>query len=238
MRAVVFDMDGVLLDSETLSMEALMLAGRDIGAVMPEAFCRSLIGSPLDRCRLLVRDRYGPEFPLDRYVTCHAERLGELVAAGRLALKTGVPELLDLLDRRRLPRAIATSSDRARTLHHLELVGLLHRFDAVVTRDDVGRGKPHPEPFLTAAARLGVAPADCLALEDSHNGVRAAHAAGMRVIMVPDLLAADDEMRGLAWRVEASLHDVARLLADLVPAAIQPHAGSRQADEPDGSSRS
>ena len=218
-QAVVFDMDGVLLDSETLSMEALMLAGCDLGVVMPEAFCRSLIGSALDRCRVMIADRYGADFPLDRYVARHAVRLGELVDAGRLALKTGVPELLDVLDRLRLPRAIATSSDRARTMHHLGLVGIAARFDAIVTRDDVSRGKPHPEPFLLAAARLGVPPGSCLALEDSHNGVRAAHAAGMRVVMVPDLLAADDAMRAIAWRIERSLHDVAGLLVGLAQAS-------------------
>ena len=218
-EAVIFDMDGLLLDSEMLSMEALMLAGRDLGHDLPDAFCRSLIGSPLDRCRVMIGDRYGPDFPLDRYVALHAARLAELVAAGRLALKRGVPELLDALDRLRLRRAIATSSDRARTMHHLEVVGIAARFDAIVTRDDVGRGKPHPEPFLTAAARLGVAPAACLALEDSHNGVRAAHAAGMRVIMVPDLLAPDDDMREKAYRIEASLHDVERFLEGLLPEA-------------------
>lgn len=219
-RAVVFDMDGLLLDSEVLSMEALVLAGRDLGMDLPDAFCRSLIGLPLDQCRVVIGERYGAGLPLDRYIALHAERLAEIVATGRLALKRGARELLDVLDRRHLPRAIATSSNRVRAMHHLELVGITDRFDAIVTRDDVSRGKPHPEPFLTAAARLGVRPADCLALEDSHNGVRAAHAAGMRVIMVPDLLTADDDMRAMAWRIETSLHGVAEWLASLGPADI------------------
>ena len=221
-RAVVFDMDGLLLDSEVLSMEALALAGRELGVDMPDAFCRSLIGLPLDRCRVAIRERYGAGLPLDRYVALHAEHLAAIVATGRLTLKRGVLELLDVLDRLRLPRAIATSSHRVRAMHHLGLVGIAGRFDAIVTRDDVSRGKPHPEPFLTAAARLGVGPAECLALEDSHNGVRAAHAAGMRVIMVPDLLLPDDDMRAMAYRIEASLHAVAEFLTGPAPAAVTP----------------
>ncbi len=219
-RAIIFDMDGLLLDSEVLSMEALVLAGRDLGLDLPDAFCRSLIGLPLDQCRIVIGERYGDGLPLDRYVARHAERLAEIVATGRLALKRGVLELLDVLDRRHLPRAVATSSSCVRAMHHLGLVGIADRFDTIVTRDEVSQGKPHPEPFLTAAARLGMRPADCLALEDSHNGVRAAHAAGMRVIMVPDLLAADDDMRAMAWRIEASLHAVAEWLEKFGPADI------------------
>jgi beta-phosphoglucomutase-like phosphatase (HAD superfamily) len=86
------------------------------------------------------------------------------------------------------------------------------RFHAVIAAGDYARGKPHPDPFLTAARRLGVAPADCLALEDSHNGVRAAAAAGMMTVMVPDLLPATPEMRALTVAVVDSLHDVAALL--------------------------
>ena len=211
-EAVIFDMDGLLLDSETLSMEASMSAAAALGHDMPRAFCHSMIGSPVDRCREMIAARYGAAFPLERYVALQHEHLTALVEGGGLTLKAGVAELLDALDRRGLTRAIATSSGRARTLHHLGRVGLAHRFGAIVTRDEVSRGKPHPEPFLTAAAALGVRPEACLALEDSHNGVRAAHAAGMRVIMVPDLLEATADMRGMAHRVVESLHDVMRFI--------------------------
>ena len=83
----------------------------------------------------------------------------------------------------------------------------------IVAAGDYARGKPNPDPFLVAAARLGADPHDCVALEDSHNGVRAAHAAGMMTIMVPDLLEATDEMRGLCITVAQTLHDVRALLA-------------------------
>ena len=95
---------------------------------------------------------------------------------------------------------------------HLGPSGILPRFQAVIARGDYARGKPHPDPFLTAAAALGVDPADCLALEDSHNGVRAASAAGMMTVMVPDLLEATAEMRGLCVAVRASLHEVLAMI--------------------------
>ena len=116
----------------------------------------------------------------------------------RLALKPGVVELLDVLDELRLPRAIATSSSHRTVRHHLAAHDLAGRFDAVVGSGDYAAGKPAPDPFLTAAERLGVEPRRCLALEDSHNGIRAASAAGMMTIMVPDLLEPTEEIRGSA----------------------------------------
>ena len=113
-----------------------------------------------------------------------------------------------MLDARQLPRAIATSSGRERTEAHLRHVGIYDRFDAIITRDDVTRGKPDPEPYLRAAEAIGVEPAYCLALEDSHNGARAAHAAGIRVIVVPDLMAPNEEITEKAHAFMNDLHEV------------------------------
>jgi beta-phosphoglucomutase-like phosphatase (HAD superfamily) len=110
------------------------------------------------------------------------------------------------------PRAVATSSGRARAEHHLWIAGIYRDFDAVVTCDDLERGKPHPDIYLCAAKRLGVPAARCLALEKSHNGVRAAHGAGMQVVMVPDLLGPTDEMRAKCEAVVPDLHAVRKLL--------------------------
>ncbi|WP_025841492.1 HAD family hydrolase [Asaia platycodi] len=194
-RGVIFDMDGLLLDSETLAMEALICAGRDLDCELSRFFCERMIGVPEDGCAALLRDTYGDAFPSERFFALQTEHLRHFIDSGRLAIKPGVVPLLDLLDARHIPRAIATSSGRDRTEDQLRRVSLYDRFDAIVSRDDVTQGKPAPDPYLVAASRIGVDPELCLALEDSTNGAIAALAAGMRVIVVPDLIQPADEVR-------------------------------------------
>lgn len=219
-EAVIFDMDGLLLDTETLAMAALVSAGQELGYDMKEEFCYLMIGAPADKCRALVTEAYGADFPLERYFATQEVHLRAMVDAGKMQLKKGVIEILDELDRRGLKRAIATSSSRLRTDHHLQLAGIAGRFQHIVTRDDVTRGKPNPDPYLKAASLLGVAPENCLALEDSYNGVRAAVAANMRVIMIPDLLPATDEMHAVAHKVAQDLHEAITHLKDLHTPAL------------------
>jgi HAD superfamily hydrolase (TIGR01509 family) len=130
-----------------------------------------------------------------------------------------VIELLTLLDELALPRAIATSSHHEHARHHLAAFDLSRRFHAVVAHGDYVRGKPHPDPFLKAAERLGVEPALCLALEDSWHGVRAASAAGMMTVMVPDLMIATPEMKALCAHIAADLHEVCDLMQASRPPA-------------------
>jgi HAD superfamily hydrolase (TIGR01509 family) len=133
----------------------------------------------------------------------------------QLRLKAGVIELLDFLDGAGLPRAIATSSRHEDVQHNLGLHGLLDRFETIIARGDYSRGKPHPEPFLKAAERLGVEPESCVALEDSYHGVRAASGAGMMTTMVPDLLPATTEIEDLCVCIASDLHVVRALIGRL-----------------------
>jgi HAD superfamily hydrolase (TIGR01509 family) len=131
--------------------------------------------------------------------------------AETVPVKHGALALLSALQARHIPIAVATSSRSPHAYGQLGRAGLLDLFETIVTRDDVVNPKPHPEPYLTAAQRLGVAPARCLALEDSHSGVRAAHAAGLQTIMVPDLVRPTEEIAGLCIAVLASLAEVQEL---------------------------
>jgi HAD superfamily hydrolase (TIGR01509 family) len=135
-----------------------------------------------------------------------------VIAETRLELKPGALELLDTLDEMRLPRAIATSSSHRTVERHLTAHGLSGRFDVIVGHGDCENGKPAPDPFLKAAERLGIEPTLCLALEDSHNGVRSASAAGMMSLMVPDLLEPTEEIRGLCTLIVPNLHEVRHLI--------------------------
>jgi beta-phosphoglucomutase-like phosphatase (HAD superfamily) len=117
---------------------------------------------------------------------------------------------------------VATSSSRDKAVHHLSRAAIWHRFDAVLTRGDVSQGKPHPDLYLAAARALAMAPSRCLALEDSYNGVRAASAAGMPVVMVPDLLAPTDEMHRLCSAVMHDLHEVADMMRTRMASETSP----------------
>jgi HAD superfamily hydrolase (TIGR01509 family) len=213
-RAVVFDMDGLIIDTESLYRDAVRaVAAAEGHDVSMELYGRT-IGLTIDATRLLFTGHFGVQFDFDRFWAASAVRF-HAMAETQLCLKSGVVELLDALDDADLPRAIATSSSHRSVTRHLKPHGVLERFQAVVAHGDYERGKPNPDPFLTAALRLGVAPEDCLALEDSHNGVRAAAAAGMMTIMVPDLLDPTDEMQALCVRIARDLHEVRGLLQAL-----------------------
>lgn len=212
-KAVVFDMDGLLLNTESLARKALWLAGADVGLDLTEEFCASLIGVPLDGCKQLLVARYGKAAPADALFAASSRHITAQIDAGLMALKPGALTLLDHLQRHDLPHAVATSSDRAKAQHHLTRAGIAHRFNAILTRSDVERGKTHPGLYLAAAQALHMLPGQCLALEDSYNGVRAAHAAGIAVIMVPDLLPPTPEMHEHCVAICPSLHEVMDLLA-------------------------
>ena len=212
-RAVVFDMDGLIVDSEVVYREAILAAAAAQGHALPLALFHQMIGAPIVQNRELLRDHFGADLDIEALLDESSARFHQIFDLED-RIKAGVSELLDALDARGLRRAIATSSPRASVERHLAPGGLLARFDAVIARGDYARGKPAPDPFLAAAAALGVPPSACLALEDSHNGVRAAHAAGMMTVMVPDLLEATDEMRRLCVAVAASLHDVRIMLGE------------------------
>ena len=210
-RAVVFDMDGLLVDTEALIRDIYVELAVARGVSMPQHVFHRMIGLPTAASDAVARAHFGPDFPLE---TLHADVNARVRSACEVgvALKAGVVELLDHLDTAQVPRAIATSSGHPAVQRTLGPSGILPRFDAVVAAGDYARGKPNPDPFLTAAQRLGVAPGDCLALEDSHNGVRAAHAAGMMTVMGPDLLAPTDEMREKCLAIAESLHHVREMI--------------------------
>jgi len=205
--AVVFDMDGLLFDTEKLYAQAALSAAKAIGCELSLDVFHRLVGTTLQENRRVLVEHYGESWPFDEMRVVW-DRHFKVLAEADLALKPGALALLDLLDELALPRAIATSSSHATVTHHLSSHDLGDRFHHVVAHGDYLAGKPAPDPFLKAAERLGVDPRDCLALEDSLNGVRSASAAGMMVVMVPDLIQPTDEIRGMCTVVAASLLDV------------------------------
>ncbi|UYN96304.1 MAG: HAD family phosphatase [Enhydrobacter sp.] len=215
--AVVFDMDGLLFDTESLYEKALFTAAAEIGCEMDADSFQAMVGTPWPDTRRRLLGRYGAGYPADRLVEIWVAHF-KLLADRELTLKPGALELLTWLDELALPRAIATSSSHATVRHHLAAHGLGDRFHAIVAEGDYAMGKPAPEPFLRVAERLGVDPRDCLALEDSPNGVRSAAAAGMMTVMVPDRVRPTQEIARLCL-ILASLHEVVALISSSRPAS-------------------
>ena len=185
--AIIFDMDGLLFNTEALYQEAILIAAAEKGHDATSGIFSRTVGLPWPQTRSLLIDHFGDTFPADEFISAWVRHF-DLMASTRLSLKPGAIDLLDALDDLRLPRAIATSSAHHTVMHHLTTHNLVGRFHEIVGHGDYASGKPAPDPFLRAAERLGVEPRLCLALEDSYNGVRSASAAGMMTIMVPDLL--------------------------------------------------
>lgn len=211
--AVLFDMDGLMLDTETLSLEAWRLASADTGLAVGDDVLLGMVGLSIARCRdYLTRHFDGDSARADRLMAGNALHYPRLIGEAPIPLKAGIVELLDALAERNIPRAVATSTRRIMADQKLARTGLAGRFHASVTGDEVTRTKPAPDIYLAAAAALGVDPARCIALEDSNVGVAAALAAGCTVYMVPDLIAHDPAVAGHPHAHFADLHAVRRHL--------------------------
>lgn len=210
--AVIFDMDGLLLDTEPAALRAWQRAANELAIEFDTGLCRQMIGRNFRDCAGLIRDRYGADYPVERLTQTWAASFDAIVADEGVALKPGIDPLLDLLEQRSIVKAVATSTRHERARAKLEQARLMHRFSALVGGDEVKQGKPAPDTFLAAARRLGVEPGRCVVLEDSEPGVIAAWAAGMTPIMVPDLHPPSAELLARRPLVLATLSAVANHL--------------------------
>ena len=197
--AVLFDMDGLLLDSERVALGIMSACASALGLTWnPEVGLR-IIGRNVDDSNRILREHYGNDARLDALPAAFRAQYDRHIDDHAIPHKPGVTELLDLLDAHGIARAVATSTQRERAARKLERNGLLRRFDALVGGDEVGRA-------------LDVQPSACLVLEDSNSGARAGLAANMAVVMVPDLLEPDDDVIAMGALRQPSLIDVAARL--------------------------
>lgn len=214
-EAVLFDMDGLMFDTERMWSEAWQRAGAALGLPVDLALVNAMRGRNAAGCRRVCLERLGPGLDFAALQNTARAEMARMIDEGGLPKKPGLCELLELLRRRGIPAAVCTSTRRATTESHLDRAGVRLFFAALVCGDEVENGKPAPDIFLRGAALLHAEPRRCLVLEDSPSGVRAGAAAGCKTVMVPDLTPPTDELRALAAAVAGSLFDIPPLLEAL-----------------------
>lgn len=191
-KGAIFDQDGLMFDTEAIFSQAWAQAAETMGVVIPDGFRAAIIGSSGEGSKQIIRDRIPGADP-DALLEL-TYRISYGIQSRTLPEKPGLHEILDFFRASGVKMAVASSSHRLPIERNLERSGVRSYFEAVVSGEDVSRGKPDPEAFLIAAERLGLSPADCYVFEDSFNGVRAGHAAGCRTVMIPDLIPPDREI--------------------------------------------
>lgn len=207
-KAVVFDMDGVIFDSERLVIECWKVVADKYGVRGIEEACQEVLGVNAVETKEKFLKRYGQDFPYDTYKSEMSKLFHDLYDGGRLPTKTGVVELLQYLKETGVKVALASSTRSAVVRQELTDAGIIEYFQVVIGGDMVSRSKPQPDIFLKACEELGVEPEEAFAIEDSYNGIRAAAAGKLRPLMVPDLMPPTEEMQELSEEIFETLLDV------------------------------
>jgi HAD superfamily hydrolase (TIGR01509 family) len=214
--ALIFDMDGLLLDSERLIRDALIQAAADFGYEVSEEVHLRVVGRTVRDAERILKEHFGKAFPFDEILT----RIKSIVLSETQKRgwppKPGARELLRTLADRDIPCIVVTSTEKEEAISRLASAGLLDFFQGVCGGDEVSRGKPAPDLFLLASERLEIPAAHCLVIEDSDSGAQAAHAVGMKVILVPDLKEPDTNIQNLVLGVFDSLLDASETIISLL----------------------
>lgn len=214
-KGVIFDMDGTLLDTERVYHRAWREAARRMHFDEVETALAACTGCNGRDTRRYFEQHFADVVDYDAYMVLRNQCYEEIIQAEGLQLKRGAVEILQWLKEHGIATALGTSTLPPRVMYNLETSGLFPYFDTLVTGDMVKNGKPDPETFLLAAERLGLAPTDCLGVEDSFNGVRSLHAAGMYTVMVPDILQPDETVLPLIDTVCQNLLEIIPIVEKL-----------------------
>lgn len=216
-RAVIFDMDGTLIDTEKYYRRFWPEAAAEFGYVMTDEQALALrsLGRPFAPAKL--REWFGEKFDYDKVRQRRKELMEECLKEEGVRPKAGALELLSLLKENKVVMAVATATDQERTRQYLKQTKLLPCFDEIISATQVSEGKPSPDIYLFACEKLHLAPKECLAVEDSPNGVLSAYRAGCPVIMVPDQTPPDEEL-------SRCLHACVDSLTDIGPHLFRSHS--------------
>ncbi len=196
-KAVIFDMDGVLFDTERVAVQSWEKSGNELGYPNMGRIVQHCLGLSKERSKKVFERMIGADFPYEEFSRRASELSHEYFRCCGVPVKDGVLIALSYLRENGYLIAVATSTSRESAMRNFDSTGLTGYFDAIICGDEIENGKPAPDIYLAAAKKLNVAPELCLAVEDSPNGIRSASAAGMRPVMVPDLVQPDEELKKL-----------------------------------------
>lgn len=210
--AIIFDMDGLMLDTESIARCAWQRAALDWGYTIENELYAKAIGRRIQDTTNILLMAFGKSFPFDEIRKRKQKYIEEYIAEHGIPKKPGLIKLLDLIDELSLLKAIGSSTEKKSVIRKLTLSGLIQRFDTLVCGDEIQNGKPAPDIFLTTAERLHVPAEQCLVLEDSETGIQAAHTAGMIPVMVPDLIEPSKKTTALAYKIYPTLNEVTTFL--------------------------
>lgn len=214
-QAAIFDMDGLLLDTERVCQQSFIQACQSLSLPFFEDIYLGIIGQNAQGIEKTIRDGYGDELDYERLRKEWLKYYHGVVEHQAIPIKEGVIELLDWFKSKDIPMAVATSTDQRLAKLKLKLAGLSRYFSGITTGCEVTEGKPHPEIFLLAAKRLNVAPQACLGFEDSNNGVRSGISAGLQMYQIPDLVTPTTDIISLNHTISPSLTHVLKQLKSL-----------------------
>lgn len=211
-NTIIFDMDGVLFDTERMSIPSWEKAGLKYGIPGLGALSVECTGTNAVRCKEIITGHFDQPIPYEEIRQEKSRLMHESFRQNGMPIKEGVFELMDWLKENQFHIGLATSTSEASASEELSMCGLDRYLDAAIYGDNLKHSKPAPDIFLLCAARLQAVPADTWVIEDSYNGIRAAHAAGMRPVMVPDMLPPTPEMQELSVRICKDLTEVQHYL--------------------------
>ena len=217
---IIFDMDGILIDSERQSNEGWLWAAGQLGVDMPMWLIDSFKGAPAELCCKFFDDYYKGVIDYWEAKELRTQHVYKIRETEGIPVKKGVNDIFEYIRNNGLKCAVATSTRRESAEKTLHEIGVWDYLDAVVYGDEVERGKPEPDIFLRAAKAIGVNPSEAVVVEDSINGIKAGYAADMRVVHIPDTIAIDDDIRKLTYMVCADLNGLIDVVESINKPAI------------------
>jgi len=213
--AVIFDMDGLMFDTERIAVKTFVEAAERLEMPIPAEYIVGIVGMDHRRADAYISERMGGHYPLHEVGRLADEIRADYIRERGLPVKEGLFELLDFLKKIGLKCAVATSTHRPIAEENLKIAGVIDRFDTVVCGDDITNGKPDPDIFLLAAGRLAVPPERCMVLEDSQAGLTGAARAGMMPVLIPDIKDPYEDVKDIIFTRLPSLHEVIGLIGEL-----------------------